>query len=243
MPYVDSLRISKTVNHNTKKYVVKQNIQKTDNPLLPSTGRISYTNASGSQPKSNTRNDKTQRPSSRSVKNKEEVQPRKFKSILNKNNHVLDCNVNVKNIVLSTNSENICLSCNECLFSVNHDACVVKYLKDVQKHKKPKSVKQKKKSEWKPTGRIFTTVGHRWIPTGRTFNLVGNQCPLTRIPSFIVAPPRKILTTTVIPVVELNAQLNSRYDQSRKSLTQAFINSKSHLLIENELGLHRLPRV
>ncbi|GJT55926.1 retrovirus-related pol polyprotein from transposon TNT 1-94 [Tanacetum coccineum] len=78
----------------------------------------------------NTKNDRIQRPSRKSKKNKVEAQPRKSKSGSNKNNHVLDCNANVKNVALSKNSANVCLSCNECLFFANHDACVVKYLKD-----------------------------------------------------------------------------------------------------------------
>ncbi|GJY71398.1 putative reverse transcriptase domain-containing protein [Tanacetum coccineum] len=129
-PNVDTSRTNKTVVNDTKKHAVKQNTQKTDNTLFPSTGRVSYTYASGSQPKSNTRNGRIQRLSSRSQKNKVEAQLRKFKSSSNKNNHVLDCNVNVKNVALSLNFENVCLSCNECLFSANHDACVVNYFKD-----------------------------------------------------------------------------------------------------------------
>ncbi|GKB07535.1 retrovirus-related pol polyprotein from transposon TNT 1-94 [Tanacetum coccineum] len=108
--------------------------------MLPSTGRVSSTNASGSKPMSNTKNDRIQQTSSRSKKNK--------------------------------NSANVFLYCNECLFSANHDAYVVKYLKDAQKRKKAKSVKQKEKFEWKPTGRIFKTVGLKWIPIGRKFNLI-----------------------------------------------------------------------
>ncbi|GJX11780.1 integrase, catalytic region, zinc finger, CCHC-type containing protein [Tanacetum coccineum] len=73
------------------------------------------------------------------------------------------CNLLVKNDVLSSNSETNYVSCNEHLFSSTHDACVVKYLNDVNKRKKAKSVKQKEKIQWKPTGKVFTTVGHRWI--------------------------------------------------------------------------------
>ncbi|GJV76699.1 hypothetical protein Tco_1508283 [Tanacetum coccineum] len=133
--------------------------------MLPSTGRVSSTNASGSKPKSNTKNDRIPQPSSRSMKNKVEAHHKKFKSSANKNSHVLDCNANDKNVALSKNSDTICLSCNECLFSANHDACVVQYLKKCKKCKVAKSAKQKVKSEWKPTGRIFKTVGLKWIPT------------------------------------------------------------------------------
>nr|GEW63032.1 integrase, catalytic region, zinc finger, CCHC-type, peptidase aspartic, catalytic [Tanacetum cinerariifolium] len=43
----------------------------------------------------------------------------------------------------------------------------------MQKCKVAKSAKQKVKSEWKPTGRIFTSVGIRWKPTGRMFIMEG----------------------------------------------------------------------
>nr|GEX63042.1 hypothetical protein [Tanacetum cinerariifolium] len=125
--------------------------------MLPSTGKVSYTDASISKPKSNIKNDKIQRPSRRSQKNKVKAQPRKSKYSSNKNNHVLDCNADIKNVSLSKESANVFLSCNGCLISANHDACVVKYLKDVQKHKKAKSVKQKEKIKWKQIGRIFKT--------------------------------------------------------------------------------------
>ncbi|GKF45644.1 hypothetical protein Tco_0135446, partial [Tanacetum coccineum] len=79
--------------------------------------RVSSTNASGSKPRSKTKNDRILQPSSRSKKNKVEAHHRKFKSSANKNNHVSDSNANVKNVALSKNSDTICLSCNECLFS------------------------------------------------------------------------------------------------------------------------------
>nr|GEX28311.1 retrovirus-related Pol polyprotein from transposon TNT 1-94 [Tanacetum cinerariifolium] len=133
-PYVDASRTKQTIRTITKEHAVKQNTRKTDNTMLPSTKRVSSTNASGSKPKSNTKNDMISQPSGRSMKNKVEAHPRKFKSSANTNNHVLDCNVNVKNVALSKNSDTICLSYNECLFSANHDACVVQYLKKMQKH-------------------------------------------------------------------------------------------------------------
>ncbi|GKD20175.1 hypothetical protein Tco_1221878 [Tanacetum coccineum] len=173
-------------------------------------------------------------------KNKVESQPRKFKSSSNKNNHALDCNPNIKNVALSKNSVNICLSCYECLFYANHDACVVKYLKDVQKRKKAKSVKQKEKIKWKPTGRIFKTIGFKWIPTGRTVNLVGKQCPPSRNTSTIVTPPGKILTTTVILVDEPCPKLSLRYATSRESLSRSFLNSEIHPFNLHGFGFERI---
>ncbi|GKA95273.1 hypothetical protein Tco_0817311 [Tanacetum coccineum] len=43
----------------------------------------------------------------------------------------------------------------KCVFNANHDACVTKFLNDVNSHAK--------------TGRIFKTVGFRWVPTGKIF--------------------------------------------------------------------------
>ncbi|GKB06215.1 hypothetical protein Tco_0834448 [Tanacetum coccineum] len=146
-PYVDTSRTKQIIETITQKHAVKQNTRKTDNTILPSTGRVSYTNASGSKPRSNTKNDRILQTSSRSRKNKVEAHHRKFKSSANKNNHVSDCNANIKNVALSKNSDTICLFCNECMFSVNHDACVVQYLKKMQKHKVAKSAKQKVKSK------------------------------------------------------------------------------------------------
>ncbi|GJS67002.1 integrase, catalytic region, zinc finger, CCHC-type containing protein [Tanacetum coccineum] len=157
-PYVDASRTKQTIETITKEHAVKQNTRKTDNTMLPSTGKVSSTNVSGSKPRSNTENDRVPQPSSRSMKNNVEAHHRRFKSSANKNTHVSDCNVNVKNVALSKNSDTICLSCNECLFSANHDACVIQYLKKMQKRKVPKSTKQKVKREWKPPRWIFKII-------------------------------------------------------------------------------------
>ncbi|GJX43900.1 hypothetical protein Tco_0260576 [Tanacetum coccineum] len=103
----------------------------------------------------------------------------------------------------------ICSTCHKCVFNANHDACITKFLKEmnsrakIQSHKtrnsnKPvelKSHTQKPSRQiftghrfspnktsvmyekisprsdlrWKPTGRIFKSVGLRWFPTGKLF--------------------------------------------------------------------------
>nr|GFA81015.1 copia protein [Tanacetum cinerariifolium] len=53
---------------------------------------------------------------------------------------------------------------------------------------------------------MFKTVGHIWKPTGRTFTLVGDVCPLTRIDTINIVPPKEpspIVHTTDKPVVTL----------------------------------------
>nr|GFB62643.1 hypothetical protein [Tanacetum cinerariifolium] len=63
-----------------------------------------------------------------------------------------------------------------------------------------------KRKVWKTTGKVFTTIGYKWKPTGRTFTLVGNVCPLTRIATATIVPPREpipIVQSTDKPVVTL----------------------------------------
>ncbi|GJX63147.1 retrovirus-related pol polyprotein from transposon TNT 1-94 [Tanacetum coccineum] len=166
--------------------------------MLPSTGRVSSTNASRSKPKSNTKNDRIPQPSSRSKKNKVEAHHRMFKSSANKNNHVSDCNANVRNVALSKNSDTICLSCNECLFSVNHDACVVKNLKNI------------------PTGRTFNLVGKPCSPSS------------SHDTSTIVVPPGHILTTTLILIDVSCPRLSHRYANARGSISKCMLNMECH---------------
>nr|GEU78702.1 integrase, catalytic region, zinc finger, CCHC-type, peptidase aspartic, catalytic [Tanacetum cinerariifolium] len=82
---------------------------------------------------------------------------------------------------------------------------------------KSKSVKTPvKRKVWQPTGNVFKTVGHIWKPTGQTFTLVGNVCPLTRIATPTIVPPREpipIVNSTDKPVVTL---IYSRKPKTKK---------------------------
>ncbi|GJY34512.1 hypothetical protein Tco_0418981 [Tanacetum coccineum] len=184
-----------------------------------------YVDTPGFSKTSVTNTQKIQRPSSRSQKNKVEAQHRMFKSSSNKNNNLSDYNVNVKNVDVSSNSANVCLSCNECLFYANHDVCIAKYLKDVNKRKKVKSVKQKEKNQWKPIGRVFTSVGLRWNPTGRMFNMEGNI--IQSSPATIV-PPGNRLYTIRIPAVAPSVDTSMRYLIAKNYLIRAHVNSYVH---------------
>nr|GEZ10213.1 hypothetical protein [Tanacetum cinerariifolium] len=89
------------------------------------------------------------------------------------------------------NSKFVCSTCNECLFSSCHDLCVVDYLNVVNSRARAKYVKSNKKIGWKPTGKVVTHVGHQWLPTRRNFTIGGTKCPLTRLTSTTVMPPKK----------------------------------------------------
>ncbi|GJV35734.1 hypothetical protein Tco_1408211 [Tanacetum coccineum] len=93
----------------------------------------------------------------------------------------------------------VCSTCHKCVFNVNHDACITKFLKEVNSRAKVKYHKTRNSNKpinqksqiQKPNRQIFT--GHifssnksfavyektstssclRWKPTGRIFNIVG----------------------------------------------------------------------
>nr|GFB97227.1 hypothetical protein [Tanacetum cinerariifolium] len=75
---------------------------------------------------------------------------------------------------------------------LNTSLAYVSYINSVNASRKSKSVKTPvKRNVWKSTGKVFKTVGYIWKPTGQTFTLVGNVCPLTRIATTTIVPPRE----------------------------------------------------
>ncbi|GJY58093.1 integrase, catalytic region, zinc finger, CCHC-type containing protein [Tanacetum coccineum] len=183
-----------TSNSNTHKHVEQLNIQKTNVLVTPSTGVNSCTDASGLQPRSNTKKNRIF-PAKSVNKKKVKEHSRTNKSSLKTTSHI-DSSIISWRTVINLNSHSVCKTCNKCLISINHDMCVVNYLHSVNAspyvknmmHKvkkvwKPKQVKQ----VWKATGKVLTNVGYQWRPTGRIFTL-GEQCPLTRLTKLKVVP-------------------------------------------------------
>nr|GEY05575.1 hypothetical protein [Tanacetum cinerariifolium] len=177
--------------------------------VLSSIGVNLLSGASGSQPQGNTKNDRIQRAPRKAKKNKLEDHHRTVSPSLNKKNSVVDTKAisSVTNSKLNVNADLKCATCNGCLFSDNHDACVLAYINSVNARAKSKSVKKPvNRKFWQPTGKMFTTIGHIWRPTGQTFTLVGNVCPLTRITTTAIVPLREpipIKGNTDKPVVTL----------------------------------------
>nr|GEX22276.1 hypothetical protein [Tanacetum cinerariifolium] len=153
--------------------------------------KIRLTNASGSQLQGNTKNDRIQRAPSKAKKNKLEGHLRTVRPSLNKKKSVVDTKAisYVINSKLKVNDDLKYATCNGCLFSDNHDSCVLAYINSVNASLKSKSVmKPVNRKIWQPTGKMFTTVRHIWRPTGRTFTIVENVCPLTRISTTAIVP-------------------------------------------------------
>ncbi|GJQ97521.1 hypothetical protein Tco_0008660 [Tanacetum coccineum] len=126
--------------------------------------------------------------------------------VMNKVVHITEQPRNQKSFL---NSKHLaCPTCTKCIYTVNHDACILQYTYEVnsrvkaQSHKttkryvhvekksntkkperwistgnkfssnKTSTVHEKTKTyrsclRWKPTDRIFNSVGLRWIPTGK----------------------------------------------------------------------------
>nr|GFD01537.1 hypothetical protein [Tanacetum cinerariifolium] len=176
--------------------------------VLSSTGVTLVSSASGSKSQDNTKKNKIWRTQKKAKETELEDHFRNVKSSLNKES-VVDSKAtsSVIKSVSNVNSNSKCASCNGCLFSDNHDACVVAYINSVNAHKKSKSMNTLvKKKVWKSTGKVFKTVGYKWKPTGQIFTLVGNVCPLTMIATATIVPHREpipIVKSTDKPVVTL----------------------------------------
>ncbi|GJS57202.1 hypothetical protein Tco_0651986 [Tanacetum coccineum] len=189
-----------TSNSNTHKHVEELNTQKTNVPMPPSIEVNCCTNASGSQPRSNTKKNRIS-PAKGVNKKKVEEHPMINKSNLRTTNRI-DSSSSSKRTVINSNFDSICQTCNKCLISANHDVCVVDYLQSVKAspfihniHNVVRKVKQVWKPKqvrqvWKAIGKVLTSVGHQWRPTGRIFTL-GERCPLTRLTKPKVAPAKQ----------------------------------------------------
>ncbi|GKB19477.1 retrovirus-related pol polyprotein from transposon TNT 1-94 [Tanacetum coccineum] len=120
---------SRTSNANTQKHVKPQKEHKTNVPEIPSIGITSSTEASGSKPRSNTKNNRIL-PAKSVNKKKVKDHPRNNKSNLKQTNRV-DSSISYKRTVINSNSNSLCKTCNKCLISAKHDVCVAKYLNSV----------------------------------------------------------------------------------------------------------------
>nr|GEV84272.1 hypothetical protein [Tanacetum cinerariifolium] len=181
--FVEPLTFSSNI-----KQVESSTISDSNTPVLSPIGLKCFTSNYRTMPSGNKMNDRILQTPSRNIKNEVEAQPRN----VNKKNRVVEpiCNVNVNQSQLNTNSKLICATCKKSMFDGVHDICLLDFVKNV--NSRVKSAKNHKKQNiWKLTGHVFTEVGFKWKPTGRTFTIVGNSCPLTRITSANVVPPKK----------------------------------------------------
>nr|GEV00415.1 retrovirus-related Pol polyprotein from transposon TNT 1-94 [Tanacetum cinerariifolium] len=190
----------------------------TNKPLLSSTGVKPSTIASESKILGNTKNDRVSRTPSSNGKNKVEVQSRKVKSKLNKQNSNSKnvCYEHVKHPVKGAQA--LCSVRNECLFDANHAMCLIDHVNSMNVRDKSAFKKNKKRKEWKPTRKVFNSVGYKWKPTGRTCTLVGNAFPLTRITATNKVPLRVLIPLEVVAPEHVVTRVYTKRSKVPKSI-------------------------
>ncbi|GKA64287.1 hypothetical protein Tco_0763893 [Tanacetum coccineum] len=111
------------------------------NPRMSTSTRVAYrTNVSRPQPRRNQMKDKVVPNTSQVKFKKTEVEDHpRISSISNQTKSVTACNDSLNS--RTSNVNDVCAICGKCVFNSNHDACVSKYLTDVNaRTKKPKVV-------------------------------------------------------------------------------------------------------
>nr|GEU97999.1 hypothetical protein [Tanacetum cinerariifolium] len=147
------------------------------------------------QPRCNTKNDRVPSASKSSCNKNKRVEvgehPRNLLLSKNKKHMSSECN-NVKLATHNVKSKVVCPMCKQCLISVNHDACLLNYVNDMNsraKNKKENVSINKNQKKQKPKVKKPKKVGsierlaspkpskprsfHRWSPTRRLFDLKG----------------------------------------------------------------------
>nr|GEV55765.1 hypothetical protein [Tanacetum cinerariifolium] len=136
----------------------------------------------------------------------------------------------VQHSKLNVNSDLQCVAFNGCLFSDNHDSCVLDFINNMNARVKSKYVKKTiKRKVWKPTGNVFINVRYICRPTGRTFTIVGNVCPLTRFTTtakVLLRKPIALESNTPKPMVTLVYSRKPKASRNNVPVTN-FKNNKS----------------
>ncbi|GJV01191.1 gag-pol polyprotein [Tanacetum coccineum] len=164
----------------------------------------------------------------------------------------------------------VCSTCQKCVFNANHDACVIKFLKEVNsrakvpsnktttRNKPVEQISVAKKPErqipkghrfsikktsvvhektmtprsclrWKPTGKIFKTVGLRWVPTGKIF---------TSSTTKVDSEPTNGSNEDITNQYECEQTLDVSAGTLNLSAGTSFNPKKEGLRVCSELGIH-----
>ncbi|GJR23639.1 retrovirus-related pol polyprotein from transposon TNT 1-94 [Tanacetum coccineum] len=83
---------------------------------------------------------------------------------------------------------------------------------------------------------ICATLGLKWKPIGRTFTIVGNSCPLTRITSANVVPPKK----TTSHSIETQKPELKVYSRTPKNIKNVGLSKKAKI-VESKNANHSEP--
>nr|GEU85300.1 retrovirus-related Pol polyprotein from transposon TNT 1-94 [Tanacetum cinerariifolium] len=163
--------------------------------------------ASGSQSKDNTKKNRIRRTLKKAKETELEDNPKNVKSSLNKAS-VVDSRANssVIKFVSNVNSNLKCASCNGCLFSDNHDACVVEYINSVNASRKSKSAKKpvKRKADieifigYAPTKKAFRIYNRRTTRIVKTIHVDFDELTVMASEQSSSGPALNEMTSTTI---------------------------------------------
>ncbi|GJW58930.1 retrovirus-related pol polyprotein from transposon TNT 1-94, partial [Tanacetum coccineum] len=204
-----------------------QTSRNTNPRVSTSTGVIHKTNVSRPQLRSTQMKDKVM-PNNSQVKDKKtkvEDHPR-ISSISNKTKSVTACNDSLKSRTSNVNV--VCATCGKCVFNSNHDACVSKFLNDVNaRTKKPKVVPI---STRQPKSQVKKSVA---TPSKKTRLLSGNlRVSLEIFREMIYSPvskaKRSSFKTKAVP--SSKGRLNLLHMDLCGPMRVASINGKKYIL-------------
>nr|GEY17463.1 retrovirus-related Pol polyprotein from transposon TNT 1-94 [Tanacetum cinerariifolium] len=177
------LMVVTPINKNKNIWVTKHTTSSGNTPIKTTsptnvvsnkpTGVNLVTSASGSQSQGNTKKDRIQQTQIRAKKNKIEDHPRNVRPSLHNKKSVVNTKAisSVPNSKLNVNSDHKCATCNGCLFSNNHDSCVLEFINSVNARVKSKSAKKPvNKQIWKPTG--------KYLDSGFSKHMIGDRSQL-----------------------------------------------------------------
>ncbi|GJU14317.1 hypothetical protein Tco_1142283 [Tanacetum coccineum] len=126
------------------------------------------------------------------------------------------CNEHVKHLVKGAKA--LCSICDKCLFDANNAMCLIDHVNSMNVRAKSISKENKKRKEWKPTGKVFNSIGYKRKPTRRTFTLDGNVCPLTRLTATKKVPLRLPIPLEVVAPKQVVTRVYTRRPKVPKSV-------------------------
>ncbi|GJS52792.1 retrovirus-related pol polyprotein from transposon TNT 1-94 [Tanacetum coccineum] len=97
------------------------------------------------------------------------------------------------------------------------------------------SKKNKKRKEWKPTGKVFNSAGYKWKPIGRTFTLVGNACPFTRITATNEVPLREPIPLEIVAQKPIVTKVYTRRPKVPKTIGSDSKSKIEKSMISNQM--------
>nr|GEV88996.1 integrase, catalytic region, zinc finger, CCHC-type, peptidase aspartic, catalytic [Tanacetum cinerariifolium]GEW70056.1 integrase, catalytic region, zinc finger, CCHC-type, peptidase aspartic, catalytic [Tanacetum cinerariifolium] len=204
-------------------------------PCINDLGVNLPTSASRSQPSGNTKKDRIQQTQSSAKKNKLEAYLRNaITSLQNKKSVVNTKDIaSVPNSKLNINSDLQCVICNGCLFSDNHDSCVLEFINSVNARVKSKSVKKPlNRKIWNQQEKITTTAK---VPLRRPIPLESNTSkPVVTL--VYSRKPKESKNNVPVSKSKINKSLSADKKEPNKSWRSTISNVPSSSTVECKLS-------